>query len=105
MDGLSLNPNELLDRYFWISILGMEGELLSRGFTNGEDAAVLRRAIFNHRNQLHVSPHPRPEDDRKLESANAGEISICPKSAAENHTLVKIARLREHTRIFLQSGD
>jgi len=43
----------------------VEREFLSRRFADGEDAAVLRRAILDHRNQLHVSPHSGAEDDRK----------------------------------------
>jgi len=83
-DGLSLNPYELLDRHLWISVLGVEGELLSRRFADGEDAFVLRRAIRHDRNQLHLPPHSRTKDDRKLEGANTGEISFCAESAAEN---------------------
>src|SRR5206468_7337416 len=102
-DGLSLNPDELLDRHLWISVLGVEGELLSRRFAYGEDAAVLRRAIRHNRNQLHLSPHSRAEDDRKLESANAGEISVCTEGAAENHPLVEAARLLRHTGVFFEN--
>ena len=72
----------------------MERELLSGGFVDREDASVLRVAIFDDRNQLHVSSDPRAKDDRELESANAGEIPICAQSAAEDHALVETEGLR-----------
>src|SRR5262249_17312323 len=97
--------NELLDRHLWISVLGVEGQFLSGRSAHREDAFVLRRAICNDRDQLHVSQDSRGEDNRKLENANAGQISLCTKSAAKNHALGKIARLRKHRRVFLQSGD
>src|ERR1700693_5305034 len=83
----------------------MEGELLSRRFIDGEDAAVLRRAILHDRNQLHISPHSRAEDDRQLESADTREIPVCAQSAAKNHPLVDAEGLRRHIGIFLQSRD
>ena len=95
MDGLSLN-HEFLDRYLWISVLGVEREFLSRRFARGEDVAVLRGTIFNHGDQLHISPHSRAKNNRQLESANAGEILLCTEGAAENHALVEAARLRRH---------
>src|SRR5215510_8815939 len=36
-----------LDRHLWLQLSGMEGQLLSREAAIGEDAAVLRRALFN----------------------------------------------------------
>jgi hypothetical protein len=80
----------------------VERELLSRRFADGEDALVLRRAIHYDRDQLYVSPHSCAEDDRKLESANAGEISLRFESAAENHALVEAARLRRHAGVFFE---
>jgi Uncharacterized conserved protein len=54
------------------------------------------RTIFNDGDQLHISPHSRAENNRQLESANAGEIPVCTEGAAENHALVEAARLRRH---------
>ena len=87
------NLSEILDWHLGFSIRGVERKFLSRRFARGENAAVLRRAILDHRNQLHVSPHSGAEDDRKLEGANTREISFCAESAAENHALVEAARL------------
>ena len=81
----------------------MERKFLSRRFAHGEDVAVLCGTIRHDRDQLHISPHSRAENDRKLESANAGEISFRFESAAENHALGEIARLRRHAGLFLQS--
>jgi hypothetical protein len=83
----------------------MEGKFLPPGFANNKDAFVLRRTIRHDRDQLHVSPDSHAEDDRKLESANPGEISFRFKSATENHALGKIARLRQHAGLFLQSDN
>src|SRR5215831_11268747 len=81
----------------------MEGKFLSGRFAHAEDVAVLCRAIFHDRDQLHFSPHPRDTDDRELEDANTRGISICIKSAAKDHALVKAARLCRHIGIFLES--
>ena len=97
--------NELLDRHLWISVLGVEGQFLSGRSADDENATVLRRATFDDRNQLHLPPHSRTEDNRKLEGANTVEISFRAESATKNHPLGKIARLRQHARLFLQSGD
>jgi hypothetical protein len=83
----------VMDRHFRFSIQRVEGKFLPRGFVDREDASVLRGAILNHRNQLHISPDSRAEDDRQLESANAGEIPVRPQSAAEDHTLVEVEGL------------
>src|ERR1041384_5837050 len=96
---------ERLDRDLWISVLKMEGKFLSGGFGNREDAFVLRRTIQYHRDQLHLSSHSCAVDDRKLEKTDAGKILLRFKSAAENHALGKVARLRRHTRLFLQGGE
>src|SRR5437588_13102375 len=102
--GFSLNAKyELLDRHLWIPIRGVEGELLSRRFGDGEDVGVLRRAVRHDRDQLHVSPHSRREDNRKLENTNAAEISLFAEGSAENHPLVEAARLFRHARILLQN--
>src|SRR2546423_763880 len=44
--------HEPLDRHLGFSIPGMEGNVLSGGFADEQDAAVLRGALCNHRNQL-----------------------------------------------------
>lgn len=83
----------------------MEGKLLPGRSARGEDAAVLRGTIFNDGDQLHVSPDSGAQNNRQLESANAGEIPVCAESSTENHALVEAARLRRHTGIFLQSHN
>ena len=67
----------------------MEGEFLPRGSVDREDVAVLRRAIYDNRNQLHLPSNSRAENDRQLESANAGEIPFRAESAAKDHALVE----------------
>src|SRR6059058_456506 len=89
--------HEILDRHIGFSVRRVERKFLSGGFARGEDAAVLRGAIFHDRDQLHLPSDSRAENDRQLESANAGGIPVCTESAAENHALVEAARLRRHT--------
>src|SRR5947207_14442541 len=81
----------------------MEGKFLPGGFAGGKDAAVLCGAFFDDRNQLHVSPHSIAENDRQLETTDAGEFSVRAEGAAKDHALVEAARLRRHARLFLQS--
>src|SRR5207245_11514668 len=101
---LALNRlHEILDRHLRFSIRGVEGKFLSRRFAHGKDAAVLRGTIFNNGDQLHLLPDPRAEDDRELDNAYAGEISVRAKSATKDHTLVEASRLRRHARIFFES--
>src|SRR5437667_3741041 len=95
--------HEILDRHVGFSIQGVEGEFLSGRFACSEDVAVLCRAIFDDRNQLHVPSHSRDENNRQLEGANTREIPVRAKSAAEDHALVKAPRLRRHAGVLLQS--
>src|SRR6266478_518771 len=95
--------HEILDRHLGFSIRGVEGKFLSGRFAGGEDAPVLRRAIFHDRDQLHVSSHSCDENDRQLESADAGRIPVCTQSTAENYALVEASRLRRYAGVLLQS--
>src|SRR5205807_2403992 len=62
------NSGEHLDRYLGFSVRGMERKFLSGRSVNGEDVAVLRRTLFDHRDQLHFSPHSVAENNRELEN-------------------------------------
>ena len=95
MDGLALN-HEFLDRYVWISVPRVEREFLSRRFAYGEDVIVLYGTILDDGDQLHISPNPCAENNRQLESTDAGEISVCTEGAAEDYALVEAARLCGH---------
>src|SRR5205814_8625874 len=95
------NSDEYLDRHLGLSVCGMERKFLSGRSADGEDVAVLRRAVFDHRDQLHFPPHSGAKDNRELESANAGQISVRAQSAAKDHPLVEAEGLRGHPRIFL----
>src|SRR5438552_5023008 len=50
-------PNEILDRHLRLSVHRVERKFLPGGFAHSQDAAVLRRAIFHYRDQLHLSSH------------------------------------------------
>src|SRR5437762_7708238 len=67
----------------------MEGQLLSGEAPGGEDAAVLRRALRDGRDQLHVLSHAEREDPRRLEPRDAGEVQADPQgpqARSEEHT-------------------
>src|ERR1700680_4995828 len=95
-------PCESVDRHLGLPIHGMEGKFLPGRSADFEDASVLLREVFDHRDQLYFSPDSRAEDNRELENADAGEIPVRAESAPENHALVQVEGLRRHPRIFLQ---
>ena len=72
----------------------MEGHVLSDDAFHGEDAAVLRGTFSDDRNQLQLPPHPERENAHELVGINAGAIPVRPESAAGDHALPAIARLR-----------
>jgi len=59
----------------------MERKFLSGRSANGEDVAVLRRTLFDYRDQLHFPPDPGAEDNRELENADIGQIPVRAQSA------------------------
>jgi len=83
----------MVDVKFWIGTSGFQYAEWKGNFYP-ED---LCGAILNNGDQLHISPHSRAENNRQLESANAGRIPVCTEGTAENHALVEAARLRRHT--------
>src|SRR4051812_11526540 len=54
-------PNDL-GGHVRLQLCRMEGQLLSGHAAGGEDAPVLRGAIFNRRDQLHLLSHADRED-------------------------------------------
>src|SRR5437588_11096914 len=73
----------------------MEGQLLSGEAPGGEDAAVLRRALRDGRDQLHVLSHAEREDPRRLEPRDAGEAQADPQGPQAHHPHREAAPLRE----------
>src|SRR5450755_1650092 len=88
------SPYELLDRHVGFSICRMEGDFLSRGFADEQDAFVFRRAPAHDRNQLQFSSYSEREDDRRLVEGDAGEFQVQSESAAESDALAEAAKLR-----------
>ena len=80
----------------------MEREFLSRRFARGEDVAVLRGTIFNHGDQLHISPHSRAENNRQLESTDAGEIRFALKAPQKITHWSKLRDCFRYAGILLQ---
>src|SRR5581483_8845937 len=64
----------------------MEGKLLSVRFAGGEDAAVLRGAVSDGRDQLHVLPYADREARARLGRADAVAVQTDAESAAAHHT-------------------
>src|SRR4029077_19039829 len=63
--------HEDVGRHLRVQLPRMEGQLLSAQAAGGEDAAVLRRALHDRRDQLHLLSHAEREDPRRLESRNS----------------------------------
>ena len=57
------NLSAILDWHVGFSIRGVERKFLSGRFARREDVAVLCGTIFNHGDQLHISPHSRAENN------------------------------------------
>src|SRR2546430_3240443 len=67
--------------HFRLQLPRVEGEFLSRRSRGGEDAAVLRRAFFDRRDQLHVLPDADGEARRRMGRADAVAVSADAESA------------------------
>src|SRR4029453_5806127 len=80
--------NEILDRHIGFSVRRVEGKFLSGRPAGGKNAGLLCRTPFDDRDQLYFSSHSGSEDNRQLESADAGRIPVCTESAAEDYALV-----------------
>src|SRR5262245_33640072 len=63
----------------------VEGELLSVRSSRGEDAAVLRGAFSDGRDQLHVLPHAEREAGLGLGGADAVAVQADAQGVATDH--------------------
>src|SRR4029453_3167987 len=61
---------DVLDWHVRLQLPRGEGQLLSIGSAGGEDAAVLRRAVPNRRDQLHVLSDAEPKTREGLGGRN-----------------------------------
>ena len=83
-----------LDRHLWLQLPRMEGQLLSSDAAVREDAAVLRRAVPDGRDQLHVLPRAEREDSRRLEQGDPRHIQADAEGAEAHHARSAAERLR-----------
>src|SRR5882724_11273755 len=74
-----------LDRHLWLQLPGVEGELLSGRPRDGEDAALLRRALSHRRDQLHLLPDAEREDRVRMGGADAVAVQADAEGAAAHH--------------------
>src|SRR5882672_4340547 len=72
----------------------MERDLLSRDAFGGEDAAVLRGAVSDGRDQLHVLPRAEREDSRRVEQGDARALQADVEGTEADHARCAAARLR-----------
>src|SRR2546428_4058612 len=72
----------------------MEGQLLSEGSAAGEDAAVLRGALSDGRNQLHVLSHADGEARRRMGGADAVALSADAQGPTAHHARQPAEELR-----------
>src|SRR5581483_10954291 len=83
-----------LDRNVGLQLPGMEGEFLSGESPRGEDASVLRRALFDGRDQLHLLPDAEREARGRLVRRDAVPLQADTQGAASDHPRQPSARLR-----------
>src|SRR5436190_20953245 len=72
----------------------MEGELLSRDAPGEKDAAVLRGAFSDRRDQLHILSRAQRTDSRRLEPGDTRAIQAHAEGTQANHARQATARLR-----------
>src|SRR5438093_9394569 len=82
----------------------MEGQLLSGGSSNSEDAAVLRGSISDRRDQLHVLPDAEREIGRRLGGADAVAVQAHAEGAAAHHARQPPEELRRSGQRVLSRG-
>src|SRR5262249_37631790 len=71
-----------LDWYVWVQLSGMEGKLLPAGSSSREDAAVLRGAVSDGRDQLHLLPHAERKARQRMGGANPVAVQADAEGAA-----------------------
>src|SRR4051812_17157263 len=82
----------------------MEGQLLSRRPRDGEDAAVLRRAVSDRRDQLHLLPHAERKDRVRLGGADPVAVQTDAEGAAADHARQPVEERRRIRRRLLPGG-
>src|SRR5690606_1648156 len=74
-----------LGRHVRLQLSRMEGKFLSGEDRRREHAAVLRAALSDGRDQLHVLSDAQPEDAAELGSANAAVLQADAQGAEAHH--------------------
>src|SRR5688572_32859496 len=77
-----------------VQLPGMEGNVLSGEAARVEDAAVLRRAVPDRRNQLHVLSRAERENPRRMEQGDARAVQADAEGAEADYPRRAAARLR-----------
>src|SRR6185295_17735079 len=93
-----------LGRHLRLQLPRVEGEFLSRRSRGEEDAAVLRGAFSDRRDQLHVLPDADREARRLVGGAGAVAVPLYAESAATHHARQPAEGRRRFDRAFLRGG-
>src|SRR5437016_9884608 len=78
----------------------MARQFLSTQAPRGEDAAVLRGALCDRRDQQYLLSHAEREERRRLERGDARAVQADPEGAAADHASGAPARLRGRGAVF-----
>src|SRR6266404_2766839 len=81
----------------------MEGQLLSAQVPGGQDVALLRRALQNRRDQLHLLSHTEREDPRRLGSRNPTGVPADPQGSQAHHAHRETQGLRRPAALLSQN--
>src|SRR5207237_677705 len=93
-----------LDWDLRLQLPGVEGQLLSARSPGGEDAALLRRALSDGRDQLHVLPDAERDARRRMGGADAGALQAHAEGAAPDHARQPAEERRRARRHVLPGG-
>src|SRR4029453_14105128 len=92
---------DVLDWHVRLQLPGVEGELLSIGSSSCEDAAVLRGAVPNRRDQLHVLSDAERKAREWLGGANSVAVQTHVESSPAHYARQPSPKLRRSSQRFL----
>src|SRR6476620_8838671 len=97
---------DVLDWHVGLQLPGMEGQLLSIGSARCEDAAILRGAVPDRRDQLHVLSNAERKTRQWLGGANSVAVQAHVEGSSAYHPRRSAPKLwRLGQRILFRRGD
>src|SRR6185437_14538541 len=92
------------DWHLRFSISGMERNLLSERAFHRTNASLLRGEVREHRDQLFVPAHSKPENPKRVGPGDSTGVSVQFQSAAKDHAFRAVARLCGDLEAFPRSA-